>query len=93
VTTVSEAGSAAAAALETMKSRRLNSAPLMAAACGRRRSLHLLLPPGDGLVGRHLASRVLREHVGDDVEVEYLLRRRGGGSGQDGGTDTFATPE
>src|SRR4030095_11451797 len=38
--------------------------------------LHLLLGPGDRLVGRHLARRVLGEHVGDDVEVEHLLGRR-----------------
>src|SRR5712692_9134470 len=39
---------------------------------------HLLLAPGDRLVQRHAAGRVLREHVGDDVEVPDLLRGRGG---------------
>src|SRR2546426_6885805 len=43
--------------------------------------LNLLLGPGDGLVDRHLARRVLREHVGDDEEVEDLLGRRRGGTG------------
>jgi len=40
---------------------------------------HLFLAPTDRLVERHPAGRVLREHVGDDVEIPDLLRGRGGG--------------
>src|SRR2546428_13429743 len=39
--------------------------------------LHLLLGLCDRLIGRQLAGRVLREHVGNDVEVPDLLGRRG----------------
>src|SRR5215831_14130010 len=39
---------------------------------------HLSLAPADRLVERHPAGRVLREHVGDDVEIPDLLRGRGG---------------
>ena len=46
------------------------SRPLLAAGVDL---LHLLLGPGDRLVGGHLASRVLREHVREDVEVPHLL--------------------
>src|SRR6266849_2327522 len=37
----------------------------------------LLLRPGDGLVHRQLIDHVLREYVGNDVEVERLLGRGG----------------
>src|SRR5262245_38248542 len=39
---------------------------------------HLFLAPGDRLVERHTTGCVLREHVGDDVEIPNLLRGRGG---------------